>query len=801
MLISYNFLAKYVDLTNVSVDELCRKLTMAGIEVEAVTPMGVIPDGIVVAEIRERNPHPNADKLSVCKVFDGEKEVQIVCGAPNCDAGNKVPLATLGTKFPDGDGVFEIKKAKLRGVESFGMMCSARELGLSEEHDGLLIFPADTVVGTPVKELFKGDWQIEVEVTPNRADWLSQWGVARDVSCLFGREAKLPELKYPQANKQPLPENLVTVEAPQDCLRYSAQVIRNVKVGESPECLKALLGAVGLRSINNIVDITNFIMMELGQPLHAFDYDTLAEGRIVVRHAKNGEKITLLDGKEVDLENHHLVICDAEKPLALAGIMGGEYSGITEKTTTVLLECAVFNSSLIRSTSRRLGVSSDSSYRYERSVDFEMAEYAGKRAAQLICELAGGELVSDFVDVYAVRPQPKVIPCRFDKIRKLIGIDIDNAGIMAIFSKLHLEVSDVKIDSCIVTAPTFRPDLEREADLAEEVARIRGLDAIPVIPVRGTVVSGMLDDARWRDSQLRDELIALGLFECMNYSMVSVESALSDTRFTEADLICITNPLSLELKWMRPSLWGEMLQTVERNISRRNLNLALFEQSRVFCKNPALYPEERHEICIMLTGSRNPEYYGAPAAEMYDFYDLKGVIETLLEQRKVVNYAFQAAEDGRFENGCCAELKIDGKVAGTFGKLAKKYTAQWRTTAPVFGATLEVAAILNAKTKSIHVDAVPVFPATSRDVAFVAAEDLNHADIVRFIKGLRLPNFETVELFDIFADEKVLGAGRKSMAYRVTFRNNERTLKDEEVNSAFDALRKKLAEKLQVELR
>ncbi len=384
--------------------------------------------------------------------------------------------------------------------------------------------------------------------------------------------------------------------------------------------------------------------------------------------------------------------------------------------------------------------------------------------------------------------------CRFDKIRGLTGIDIDNAKIADIFSKLRLEVSKVDADSCVVVPPTWRPDLECEADLSEEVARVCGLAQIPVIPVRGTMVASIQEDTRMADSELRDELIGLGLFECMNYSMVSIESALSDKRFVEADLIGITNPLSLELKWMRPSLWGEMLQSVERNISRRNLNLALFEQGRVFCKNPQLFAEERHEICMMLTGTGSNN-------TAYDFYDLKGLLESLLQKRRISNFRFTAAEDARFEVGECAMLQIEGKIAGYFGKLAKSYTSSWRTTNAVYGATLEVDVVLSAKGRSIYVEPIPMFPATSRDVAFVAPSELTHAEIVRFITSLKLANCESVELFDIFADEKILGAGRKSMAYRVTFRNAERTLKDDEVNAAFEQLRKKLADKLAVELR
>ncbi len=795
MLISYNALAYYVDLDGVSLEELCKEITKAGIEVEAITPINAVPEGVVAAEIIERKAHPNADKLSVCRVFNGKEEVQIVCGAPNCDAGKIVPLAVIGTKFQENGETFEIKKAKLRGVESFGMMCSAKEIGVGDDHDGLLELPAGTKPGTPIKSLFKPDWQIEVEVTPNRPDWLSFWGIARDVSCLFNKPARLPKLAMPEAKPEALPENLVTVNAPDLCLRYTAQVVRNVTIKESPEWLKATLHSVGLRPINNVVDITNFIMMELGQPLHAFDYDKLAEGRIVVRRAASGEKLELLNGKTVELGENNLVICDAARPLALAGVMGGEKSGISDQTVSVLIESAVFAPSNIRATSRELGVASDSSYRFERGIDFEMAEYAGKRAVQLICELAGGQPVGKHVDVYAKYPERNVIGCRFEKIRKLLGMKVSNPEIIDIFRKLHLEVADETADSCVVTAPLFRMDLEREADLAEEVARIRGLDAIPLIPVNAKVVRPLKDDALLADSKLRDQWISLGLTECMNYSTVTADSALSDTRFKESDLIRISNPISPELTWVRPSLWGEMLQVAARNISRRNLDWALFEQDRVFCGNPAMFPEERQEICIMLSGAKQPELYGAPE---YDFYDLKGLIETMLDIRGIVNFAFEPTDDRRFMRGTAAKLLIDGKEAGQFGQVP---TDGWRTPHAVFGATIEAAALLNAQTKSINVVPLPNFPATARDVAFLAAATLTNAEITGFIRGLKLANFESVELFDVFSDEKVLGAGKKSMAYRVTFRNPERTLKDEEVNPVFEKLRKQLSDKLGVELR
>ena len=383
--ISRKWLADYVAL-DCDDKVLCHKLTMAGIEVEHVEKMSTVPAGVVAAKILERNPHPGSDHLSVCKVTDGSEELQIVCGAPNCDAGCIVPLARIGTVFTTPEGEFKIKRSKLRGVESFGMMCSEEELGISDNNDGLMILPADTVLGTSIESLYPGDTRLELEITPNRPDCLSIWGVARDVSCQLQCEARLPEISVPECSVS-IPD-LVTVEDKELCPRYIGRVIKNVKVGPSPDWLRERLESIGLRSINNVVDITNFVMMELGQPLHAFDRATLAGNRVVARRAKAGEKITLLDGKVVELNEKHFVIADAEKPMALAGVMGGENSGVTESTTEILLESAVFKSSHIRTTSRSLGISTDASYRYERGVDFDMAELASIRACQLISSRA-----------------------------------------------------------------------------------------------------------------------------------------------------------------------------------------------------------------------------------------------------------------------------------------------------------------------------------------------------------------------------------------------------------------------------
>ncbi|MBE6359297.1 MAG: phenylalanine--tRNA ligase subunit beta [Lentisphaerae bacterium] len=799
--ISRKWLSDYVKL---DCDDayLCDKLTMAGIEVEKIEKNSTIPEGVVTAKILSREPHPGSDHLSVCKVTDGSEELQIVCGAPNCDAGCIVPLAKIGTVFVTEEGEFKIKRSKLRGVESFGMMCSEQELGISDNNDGLMIFPAETALGVPLTQLYPGDTRIELEITPNRPDCLSMWGVARDVSCLLSTPAELPEISIPQCDIQI--SDLVTVENLDLCPRYIGRVIKNVKVGPSPDWLKERLESIGLRSINNVVDVTNFVMLELGQPLHAFDRDTLAGKRVVARNAKAGEKITLLDGKVVELTENHFVIADVEKPMALAGIMGGENSGVTEKTTEILLESAVFKSSHIRSESRSLGISTDASYRYERGVDFDMAEQASIRACQLILATAGGELASAAMEVAGTRPAEPVINCRFSKIRDLIGTMVTNERIVDILQKLHLKVENITAESCVVTAPLFRLDLTREADLAEEVARVDGLDKIPMIPVAGKVCHPDSEDAYAPLRNLRDLVIGMGFDECVHYSIVGSASALADSRFEKSDLIELSNPLSPDNGWMRPGLLGEMLGTVGRNIARGNRDLRLFELDKVFCKNPEKFPEERNELLILMTGKRHPELFSADGEALCDFYDIKGVVETLLEKLAITNYRFVIPQepDARFRDGHALVLMLEGKVAGMFGELNGKHAASWRGTAPVFFAQMEVAALIGAASR-VKKSCKPLaqFPGTTRDIAFVAPESLTHGEVMEFIRRCKAPNFESVRLFDIFIGDDLKKQQKKSMAYSLSFRNRERTLTDNEVNAAVEKIRVKLEKELQVELR
>ena len=791
MNISYNWLKKYIDLS-LTADELPAKLTMAGLEVEGIEKTGSIPEGVVTAKILSRNPHENSDHLSVCQVDKGDEILQIVCGAPNCDAGNIVPLATIGTTFKDGEGTFTIKKGKLRGVESFGMMCSARELGLSNDHDGLLILPADTKIGVPFGELMDSDVVYDCSVTPNRPDWLSHIGVARDIAALLDTKLVMPEICNADA---PVVSGLVTVNDPDLCPIYAARIIRGVKVGDSPEWMQKALSAVGIRPISNLVDITNYVMMEMGVPLHAFDIRNLSGEKIIVRRAAEGESIVALDGKKYDLTPENLCICDAEKPVAIAGVMGGEYSGIQPDTTTVVLESAFFDPDSIRMTSRKLGLSSDASYRYERGVDRNAVLAAGRRALQLILEIAGGEYVG-CCEVAAPAPEVRTIEADYNRIRGLLGLGVTDSDIEKILTSLGFGMTAPGV----FTVPSWRVyDVVGEADLAEEVARIYGLDKLPAVPIRAITDDFKLDGCHVIES-LRNQLTGIGLDEIVCGSMIDEKSATADKMFTPEELIRPYNPISLDLGVMRPSLLPGILNTVRHNIARKNLDLALFEIGHVFCKNTEKFPEERDELAIAVTGRIHPERFSAERAVVADFYDLKGILESLLTARKVKNFQFRAAEDPRFLKGHCAEVLVNKRVAGVFGEVVPALTKGMRLSTPLFVAMIQLKELLTAEERTLLYDPISQFPSTSRDVAFIAPKELEHRIVVDFIQKAHLPNLERVELFDIFEGEAV-GEGRKSMAYSLIFRSAERTLTDDEVNSAHEKLRQKLERGLGVELR
>ncbi len=793
---SVKWLKDYIDF-DCTMQELSDHISLAGLEVESIEAINKIDENIVVGEILSRDPHPNADKLSVCSVTDGTETFQIVCGAPNCDAGNKVPFAKIGTAFDNG--AFVIKKSKLRGVESYGMLCSATELDLPGDASGLMILDDSHEVGTPFQNYFELDHVFETEVTPNRPDWLSQVGIARELAAIIDTTYSAPKVELKENGENITDFASVDVKDFDLCPRYTARVVKNVKIGPSPEWMQKYLIAIGLRPINNVVDITNFVLMECGQPLHAFDYDKLADYKIIVRRAENGEKMPLLDGSEHELTDEMLVIADAEKPVALAGVMGGGNSEIDDSTTTVLLEAASFNPSNIRATSNKLSVHSDSSYRFERGVDFEMVEFASQRAVQLICEYAGGELVGGVIDCKEADYTAHEVSCRYSKVNQVLGVDVPAETVKDIFRRLELPVVKFDDKTCTVAVPSFRLDLTREIDLIEEVARIYGLNNIPATPITGRIGGPIASDAYMPIQELRDALLGLGLNECYNYSLMNEEVAAKNTGFSKEELVILSNPLSAELSAMRPTLLPGMLNVVAHNISHKNNDLDMFELGRVIA-NRANEKEEHYEICMAMTGLVNPNRFSGEKKVAKDFYDIKGAVEGLMESRRVANYSFKPAEHPFFEIGQTASLIANGKVIGYLGQVAEEVIGKMRNQYPIFMAFIDADKLLaiNPK-KSIYSD-LPTTPATSRDISFLADNSLTHAEVLGAVKAAKVKFLEKVDLFDIYTDDK-MEAGMKSLSYSFTYRHPSQTLTVEEANAMHDKIVATLKKRLKIEVR
>lgn len=801
MKISYNWLSKYIDIPY-SPDELIERLTMVGIEVESISKINEIPDTIIVGEILERNLHPNADRLSVCKVNSGKEILQIVCGAPNCDVGKKVPLAQIGTAFKDDKGgEFKIKEAKLRGVDSFGMLCSAKELGMSSDSSGLLELDSSLETGKPLKDAFCPDTVYELEITSNRPDWNSYLSVAREIRALSGRDLKFPDAILANIEIQSNPS--VVVNDSEGCPRYTARVIKNTKVGESPKWLKDALTSIGLRPINNIVDITNFVLFETGQPLHAFDLDKLEGQGIIVRKANDGEKITVIDGKTYDLKNDYLVIADSSRPVAIAGVMGGLDSGISSDTVNVLLESAYFRPSVVKKASKELGLSSDSSYRFERGVDSEMVSFASDRAISLIQSIAGGVITSDLVDVIdsSLLPQPKKVPCSFNRIRTLIGVEISRDQMIEILKRLDLIVTNICDDSFDVTGRTFRLDIEREADVAEEVSRIYGLDKIISKDINVRVASSYKNDTYNHIEMLRNQFISIGLTECLNYTLIDKKTVIKDALFTDADLLEVINPISSESSIMRPSLFFGVMKALGRNVSHNNHDLALFEIGKIYTADKDL-KEESYSAQVLISGRVHPEMFSEEKKRTYDLYDMKGLIESWLDSVEIHKCSFKRGTSSLFKSGTAVQVSSGNDVLASFGEVSDCFTKGMRLRYGLFGAEINIEKVLEIikNRPVVKYQPITIYPSTTRDIALSCHGNMENASIIECIHSIKCSIVESVELFDLYQD-KSLGDGKKSLAYSITYRSPDRTLTDDEVNKAHEKIRSELVFKLSVELR
>ncbi|MBE2179919.1 MAG: phenylalanine--tRNA ligase subunit beta [Chthoniobacterales bacterium] len=769
MKISLEWLADYVALPGTA-DALADALTAGGTEVVGRMTRGDVPDKVVVAQILSSEQHPNADRLSVCQVDDGSGQPrQIVCGAKNYRVGDKVPLALPGAVLgPD----FKIKSGKLRGVASEGMMCSAKELALADDAEGLMILPADSTVGRPVRELFPPNTLLELEVTPNRPDMLGYLGVARELSALTGaaltgNAASSPPLP-PVATAEPGRINIEDA----GCAFYSARIIRGVKIGPSPAWLADRLAAVGLRPINNVVDVTNYVLMETGQPLHAFDLAKLSGG-IVVRAARDGETLHGLDGITRQLRPHDLVIADQSGAVALAGVMGGAETGVEPSTVDLLLESAWFEPSRVRRTSRELGCTTDSSYRFERRVNPEGVLAASARATGLILETAGGTPEAGVFVAGELPREEREIALDYGHCRDLLGLEIGDEEIDAILVRLGLE----RKDRGTWRIPAFRPDLTRAVDLIEEVIRVAGIERVPS-RLRGFPAAASLADLRHdRAEVLRSRLRAQGFSEARTSHFVSAE-ALAEAGVPAAGAVAIRNPLGADQAFLRPVLRAGLLGAMAHNFRHGARSVRLFELGQVFSTEGR---EECTALGLIASGEARAASWkeaGTPA----DFHDLKGVLECVLGP-----LAFDASDGG----GLAMRVSGESGVQGTIQRLPKTLAQDHEARSPVYYAELIVGPWLELVSGDVRVRNLPKFPAVERDLSIVLPRGVPYADIEAALRRVRVPHLETFALKDVFTDAfgEALPADRRALTVALTFRDASRTLTSDEIDRAVETLR------------
>ena len=799
MKISLNWLKDYVDLTGISTEDIVSHLTMSGLEVEDVIDQNKIYQNFVVGLVQEKQKHPNADKLSICKVFDGKTELQVICGASNVDAGQKVVFAPIGTLIPNGE--FEIKKAKIRGVESYGMICAEDELLLSDDHSGIMVLDDKLEAGEKITDALNlNDVLFEIAITPNRPDALSHIGVARDLAAIFNRDLKMPEIKLLEIGDNIDSLASVTIEDKINCPRYVAKVVNNVNIKESPEWLKNKLKSIGLRPINNIVDITNFILHEIGQPLHAFDLDRLNDKKIVVKSTKTDTSFKTLDSKERKLPANTLMICDGKKEVAVAGVMGGENSEITSSTKNILIESAYFNPSSIRKTSKALGLSTDSSYRFERGTDPNITKFAAERAAQLVSELADGKVAKGLIDVYPKVILPKEIELRFSRTSRILGYNIPSEKIKNILSRLGLALKVIDDDKLLVSVPTFRPDIEREIDLIEEIARINGYDNIPTVTKINITLEKKSDDTEF-DEKIRQLATSLGFFEMINNPLQSEQ----DAQLTGKP-IRISNPLSADMEYLRTSLLPGALITVAKNIRQGVKDLKLFEIGNVFNKiNESEIKTfddfvENQKLLFLISGNEQQKSWNTDEKKM-DFYFLKGYIDSFIKKISLDNVLIDSYYSSANEIYAYHLTKNFNKIVlGAGGKLNEDVLKKYDINQDVYSFEFDLTQIRLIESKPKQYIEPLKYPKVIRDFAFIFDKSVQYLDIKNFILKNSSSLLKDVQLFDVFESE-TFGNDKKSLALTLEFYDENRTLTEDEVEKDFSNLIKLITKEFNAQLR
>ncbi|MEK3881841.1 phenylalanine--tRNA ligase subunit beta [Paenibacillus sp. PL2-23] len=812
MKVSYQWLNEYIELDGIAAEELAELMTRGGIEIDGVESRNKGVTGVVVGHVVSKEKHPDADKLNVCKVDVGTgEELQIVCGAKNVDAGQKVPVAVIGAVLPDD---FKIKRAKLRGVESQGMICSAKELGLNdkllpkEQQEGILVLPEATPVGTPIGDVLGIDDEVlELDLTPNRSDCLSMLGVAYEVGALTGREAKRPSESVHHAAADTADYVSVSIEAREQCSHYAARYIKGVQIGPSPQWLQNRLMAAGVRPINNVVDVTNFVMLEYGQPLHAFDADKVPGGRILVRMAREGETIVTLDDQERKLEPHMLVITDGSEPIALAGVMGGASTEVTASTVNILLESAKFDGGTIRKTSRQLGLRSESSIRFEKEVDPSNVIPALNRAAKLIAELGEGFVTQGIVEAIAAAAEPKQVTVALERINSYLGTELTSLEVRSIFGRLQFPYTLHDNDVFVVEVPTRRGDITRAVDLIEEVARLHGYDNIPTTLIHGDAIPGSLTKEQSIRRELRKRLTDSGLHEVICYSFTSpARTSLFPALTSEAKAVRLAMPMSEERSVLRTTLIAQLTETAVYNRNRKNESAALFEIGSVFHTDEeqlTRLPQEKHRFAALLTGNKTAASWNTKA-EAYDFYDAKGIVETIAETLGLSgSISYAAAQPEHFHPGRTASVTLHtpaGEVViGYVGQLHPALQVEW-DMADTYLVELELNALYEAASSDIAYKALPKYPAMERDIAVVVDAAVAAGSLTDAAWATAGELLESVRVFDVYTGER-LGADKKSVAISLVYRHAERTLTDEEVTAVHGQVVQKFEQSFGAELR
>ena len=793
-----------------SVEELVDRLIMTGLEVDAVDTVGSDFEGFVTGRVVRVERHPNADRLSLCTVDVGTETLQIICGAPNVADGQKVPVARVGAELPGG---MKIKRAKIRGVESFGMICSEAELNLSDDHDGIMVLDDGIEPGRPLKSVLgEPETVLSIDVGTNRPDCLSLVGVAREITALTGGELRMPPTGVDDSG--PPAESLanVRVDVPEDCPRFVGRVITGVRIGPSPDWLKRRIEAAGIRSISNVVDVTNYVMLEMGQPLHAYDLDRLAGQGIIVRRARAQEPFTTLDGADRTLDREVLMIADHERGIGVGGVMGGLDTEITADTGRVFLEGACFDAVRVRRGSKALQLQTDASRRFERGMDPELQGEAVSRAAALIAEVTGGVVAAGMIDVRTPGEPAPVIRLRTGSVNGLLGTSLGRDEIASFLRKLRFDVQPMRTRRSAgadleVGVPSFRRDVTREVDLIEEVARLYGYDrieAVPSAPPRDETVEAREREKTRRGQQdvrrrLRDAMAGFGFTEVVTHSLVHPDR--NELIDPSRPSVLIDNPLSPELSAMRTSLAASMLSVLHWNANRKVRDIRIFEVGRVFWPKPDGLPEEPEHLCIAVTGQRHSPHWDGPPGT-FDFYDLKGLAEALLgrlglDRVETVPYD----NDGPlFDGERTGELLADGVRIGRFGAVSHEVLDRYEIRAPVWMGVIDCGVLFGSASDRRTFHAPPKYPAVERDLAIVVPDEVSHRDILEEIRACSGDLLEAVELFDVYRGEQI-AADCKSMAYAMRFRSGERTLTDAEVKRLQDKVLRRLVDRYRAELR